>query len=100
MKLSKMRWKLKIAGIFLLILTLLPQVCLAASYKASPNSSPANYSSSNPARLNADMLYATSAVAVDAFNGRVLFSKNSRVRMYPASTSRIAKSILLPPQKS
>ena len=61
-----MRWKLKIAGIFLLILTLLPQVCLAASYKARPNSSPANYSSSNPARLNAVMLYATSAVAVTA----------------------------------
>ena len=94
MKLSKMRWKLKIAGIFLLILTLLPQVCLAASYKASPNSSPANYSSSNPARLNADMLYATSAVAVDAFNGRVLFSKEPDRKIYPASTTKVMTALL------
>lgn len=94
MKLSKMRWKLKIAGIFLLILTLLPQVCLAASYKASPNSSPANYSSSNPARLNADMLYATSAVAVDASSGRVLFSKEPDRKIYPASTTKVMTALL------
>ena len=94
MKLSKMRWKLKIAGIFLLILTLLPQVCLAASYKARPNSSPANYSSSNPARLNADMLYATSAVAVDASNGRVLFSKEPDRKIYPASTTKVMTALL------
>ena len=89
-----MRWKLKIAGIFLLILTLLPQVCLAASYKARPNSSPANYSSSNPARLNADMLYATSAVAVDASSGRVLFSKEPDRKIYPASTTKVMTALL------
>ena len=94
MKLSKMRWKLKIEGIFLLILTLLPQVCLAASYKARPNSSPSNYSPSNPARLNADMLYATSAVAVDASNGRVLFSKEPDRKIYPASTTKVMTALL------
>ena len=36
-----------------------------------------------------DYLYGESAIAVDADTGRVLFSKNSRVRMYPASTTKM-----------
>ena len=40
------------------------------------------------------MLYATSAVAVDASNGRVLFSKEPDRKIYPASTTKVMTALL------
>lgn len=86
--------KFKLFFILLLLLTLLPQVCFAESYRAQPNREPESYSSSRPDKLNADMLYATSAVAVDASTGRVLFSKEADRKIYPASTTKVMTALL------
>lgn len=91
---NRMRDKLKIMIALLLMLVMIPQVCLAESYKASPNRSPAEYSSSRPDKLSEDMLVATSAVAVDAYTGRVLFSKKPDRKIYPASTTKVMTALL------
>lgn len=56
--------------------------------------SPSDYDTAQPANLIEDYLYGESAIAVDADTGRVLFSKNSRVRMYPASTTKMMTMLL------
>ena len=56
--------------------------------------SPSDYDTARPANLIEDYLYGESAIAVDADTGRVLFSKNSRVRMYPASTTKMMTMLL------
>ncbi|MDY4517220.1 MAG: D-alanyl-D-alanine carboxypeptidase family protein [Candidatus Spyradocola sp.] len=86
--------KLKIMLALALVLVMLPQVCFAESYKASPNRDPESYSSSRPDKLNGDMLVATSAVAVDAGTGRVLFSKLPDRKIYPASTTKVLTALL------
>ena len=90
------RWpKLRALLALLLALTLLPQIALAdTDYSASPNKYPDSYDEDDPANLNADMLYATSAVAVDVATGRVLFSKEADRRIYPASTTKVMTAIL------
>lgn len=90
------RWpKLRALLALLLALTLLPQIALAdTDYSASPNKYPADYDADHPERLDADMLYATSAVAVDVATGRVLFSKEADRRIYPASTTKVMTAIL------
>ena len=55
---------------------------------------PADYDSEKPAELENDHLYAESAFLVDMDTGEILLSKNSRVRMYPASTTKIMTLIL------
>ena len=52
--------------------------------------SPSDYDVSAPENLVAEHLYCESALLVDAYTGEVLFTNNSRVRMYPASTTKIA----------
>lgn len=52
--------------------------------------SPADYSMDAPENLVAEHLYCESALLVDAQTGEILFTNNSRVRMYPASTTKIA----------
>lgn len=94
MILTNIRKKLTILLALTLLLTLLPQVCFAQSYKASPNRDPASYSSSRPDKLSEDMLVATSAVAVDAYTGRVLFSKQPDRKIYPASTTKVMTALL------
>ena len=64
---------------------------LAACAQAA---TPADYDQTRPQALEADHLYAESAVLIDADTGEVLFSKNSRVRMYPASTTKIMTLLL------
>lgn len=86
----KIRWILALT----LLLVLLPQVCFAEDYSAKPNKYPDEYDSDHPERLDADMLYATSAVAVDVASGRVLFSKEADRRIYPASTTKVMTAIL------
>lgn len=51
--------------------------------------SPSDYDMTQPQALTAEHLYGESALVVDMDTGEILFSKNSRIRMYPASTTKI-----------
>lgn len=51
---------------------------------------PSDYSLQTPENLVAEHLYCESALLVDAKTGEILFTNNSRVRMFPASTTKIA----------
>ena len=73
---------------------LIPTTIFADSFKASPNRDPAEYSSSRPDKLEADMLIATSAIAVDASTGRMLFGKEVDRKIYPASTTKVMTALL------
>lgn len=55
---------------------------------------PDDYNYDNPALLTADHLYSQAAILIDADSGGVLFSKNERVRMHPASTTKIMTLLL------
>ena len=55
---------------------------------------PEDYDKNLPQMLEEDHLYAQSAVLMDAITGRVLFTKNARERMYPASTTKIMTLML------
>ena len=54
----------------------------------------AEYDKNNPQNLTEEHLFAQSALLVDEDSGEVLFSKNSKVRMYPASTTKIMTLML------
>ncbi len=54
----------------------------------------APYDMNAPQNLQAGHLYAQSALLIDEDTGEELFSKNSRVRMYPASTTKIMTLLL------
>lgn len=54
----------------------------------------AEYDLANPQLLTPAHLYAQSALLVDERTGEVLFSKDSRVRMFPASTTKIMTLLL------
>ena len=47
------------------------------------------WDSNHPELLDADMLYAKSAILIEADTGEVLFEKNADEIMYPASTTKI-----------
>lgn len=55
---------------------------------------PEDYDDTRPNALEADHLYAESAFLMDMDTGEILLSKNSRIRMYPASTTKIMTLIL------
>lgn len=55
---------------------------------------PEDYNYDDPSLLTSDQLYAQAAVLIDADSGDVLFSKNERVRMHPASTTKIMTLLL------
>ena len=55
---------------------------------------PDDYDKSLPAQLSADMLYSQAVVLIDADSGNVLFGKNERDRMNPASTTKIMTLLL------
>ena len=67
-----------------LIMTALPALAVT----------PEDYDGDAPQLLEADHLYAESAVLLDGITGRVMFSKNPRSRMYPASTTKILTVLL------
>lgn len=68
---------------------------LAAALLLSASAlTPDDYDSTRPDVLEADMLYAESAFMMDMDTGEILLSKNSRVRMYPASTTKMMTMIL------
>ena len=80
------RWKRGIAFVIAVLLAfVLPMSAMAT---------PADYDVSKPAVLAADHLYGESAIVIDSESGEVLFSKDSRVRMYPASTTKIMTLLL------
>ena len=56
--------------------------------------SPTDYNRNVPQLLKEGHLYADSAILVDATSGDVLFSKNARARMYPASTTKVMTLLL------
>lgn len=56
--------------------------------------SPSDYNRKVPQVLREGHLYADAAILIDATNGDVLFSKNSKTRMYPASTTKIMTLML------
>ena len=55
---------------------------------------PEDYDRNLPQVLQEGHLYAESAVLIDGDTGTILFSKNSRYRMYPASTTKIMTLLL------
>ena len=75
----------------LLSLILILAVALAESALAR---TPEDYDAANPAQLSSDMLYSQAAVLMDATSGDVLFGKNERDRMNPASTTKIMTLLL------
>ena len=56
--------------------------------------SPSDYNKNVPQLLREDHLYADAAILMDAENGNVLFAKNARKRMYPASTTKVMTLLL------
>lgn len=55
---------------------------------------PEDYNYDDPSLLVADNLYSQAAILIDADSGDVLFAKNERVRMHPASTTKIMTLLL------
>lgn len=74
---------------FTILLTLLLMVQCSA-YALTPE----DYDVKLPQTLEQDHLYAESAVMMDGVSGKVLFTKNPRQRMYPASTTKIMTVML------
>ena len=75
-------------------LTALIAAVLALTVAPALGETPADYDMSAPQNLSAGHLYAQSALLVDMATGEVLFSKNSKIRMYPASTTKIMTLLL------
>ena len=70
-------------------------LALAAAFLLPASAeTPADYNRKVPQVLREGHLYADAAILIDAENGDVLFSKNARVRMYPASTTKIMTLML------
>lgn len=55
---------------------------------------PSDYDKSSPNILQEDYLYGEAAIVIDGDTGDVLFGKNARSRMYPASTTKIMTLLL------
>lgn len=72
-----------------LAVTLAVWLCCAAAAVGR-----AEYDMNQPQNLDPSHLYAESALLVDEDTGEALFSKDSRVRMYPASTTKIMTLLL------
>ena len=81
-------------AIFKRFLSALAAAALALCLTAGALGEGGGYDRNNPSNLQAEHLYAESALLVDEDTGEVLFSKNSRVRMYPASTTKIMTLML------
>lgn len=76
----------RIAALIAVLLVLV--TCLPAF------AAPSDYDKTTPDVLQPDHLYGESTVVIDGNTGEVLFSKNSRIRMYPASTTKIMTLLL------
>lgn len=77
----------RLCGWLALLIAFAPAVSAVAE-------SPSDYNRNVPQLLREGHLYSQSAILVDAQNGDVLFSKNARQRMYPASTTKVMTLLL------
>lgn len=75
--------------ISLVAVALAVSLCAPAALAA-----PGDYNKATPAILQEDHLYGEAVVIIDGDTGDILFSKNARVRMYPASTTKIMTLLL------
>ena len=69
-------------------------VALMCAIPATAEETPADYNRNVPQLLHEGHLHAQAAVLVDAENGDILFAKNARQRMYPASTTKVMTLLL------
>lgn len=76
-----------------LILALLLSIALSA-HPAALALSPEDYDPQHPEVLESDLLYAESAFLFDMDTMDVILSKNSKVRIYPASTTKMMTALL------
>lgn len=72
---------------------LIAAIALMSAFAALAES-PSDYNKNVPQLLREGHLHAKSAILVDAENGNVLFAKNARERMYPASTTKVMTLLL------
>ena len=77
-----------------LSLVLAAALALICAAPALAEETPADYNRNVPQLLHEGHLYADAAVLVDASNGDILFAKNARQRMYPASTTKVMTLLL------
>lgn len=82
--------RLRKHGLLVFITILLAIVTCAPAYAFTPT----DYNSATPQQLTPDMLYSQAAVLIDADSGDILFSKNERERMNPASTTKVMTLLL------
>ena len=75
-------------------LSLLAAAVLALCLLTGALGEVADYDRNAPQDLRQEHLFCESALLVDEDSGEVLFSKNSRIRMYPASTTKIMTLLL------
>ena len=55
---------------------------------------PEDYNYDDPSLLTSDHLYSQAAILIDADSGDILFAKNERMRMHPASTTKVMTLLL------
>ena len=87
----------RIAGLLLVLTVLLQSTgALAADTIPQPTLSPeaAAYDSEHPEDLEANQLYAASAILIEADSGKVIFEKDPDAVRYPASTTKIMTIML------
>ena len=80
--------------LFKRIFSALAALAFALTLGVALAQSPADYDMNNPQNLLPEHLYAESALLVDEDSGEVLFSKNAKIRMFPASTTKIMTLLL------
>ena len=83
--LRRLRWTAVLLAALLALMCAIP---------ATAEETPADYNRNVPQLLHEGHLHAEAAVLVDSMNGDILFSKNARQRMYPASTTKVMTLLL------
>ena len=78
----------------LLCVLLAAALALMCAIPALGEETPSDYNKNVPQLLREGHLYSKAAALVDASNGDVLFTKNARQRMYPASTTKVMTLLL------
>jgi len=74
----------------LLALAIAFMICISGALAAKPS----DYNVNLPQVLETGHLYGETAIVMDADTREVLFTKNGRVRMYPASTTKVMTLLL------
>ena len=74
--------------------TVLTVCVLLSTLSSALAATPEDYNPEQPETLEEDHLFAEAAFLFDMDSAEVLLSKNSRVRMYPASTTKIMTGLL------